>query len=44
MQIGAKLCASTAITLSTGNKIPMIGYGTYKITGPEGIQATKAAI
>ncbi len=25
MQMGAKLCASSAITLSTGNNIPMIG-------------------
>ncbi len=28
-----KLTPISTITLLTGNKIPMIGYGTYQLTG-----------
>lgn len=44
MKEESKLCISTYITLSSGNKIPMICYGTYKVQGQEGIKAIKTAL
>ena len=32
------------LTLNDGNKIPLIGFGTYKATAQEGIEAVKTAI
>ncbi|MDT0647127.1 aldo/keto reductase [Zunongwangia sp. F260] len=32
------------LTLNDGNKIPVIGFGTYKATAQEGIESVKAAI
>ncbi|MDT0690866.1 aldo/keto reductase [Salegentibacter sp. F188] len=32
------------LTLNDGNKIPIVGFGTYKATGQEGIESVKSAI
>ncbi|MGJ8666187.1 MAG: aldo/keto reductase [Patiriisocius sp.] len=32
------------LTLNDGNKIPLIGFGTYKSKGSEGIESIKSAI
>lgn len=39
-----KLTIATSVLLSSGNKIPMIGYGTYQLKGNDCIAGTKAAI
>lgn len=39
-----KLTIATTILLSSGNKIPMIGYGTYQLKGNDCVLGTKAAI
>ncbi|WP_044398527.1 aldo/keto reductase [Lacinutrix sp. Hel_I_90] len=32
------------LTLNDGHKIPTLGFGTYKLTGPEGIESVASAI
>lgn len=39
-----KLTKLTTVTLSTGRKIPQIGYGTYQLKGQDCIDGTKAAM
>lgn len=39
-----KLTKLSTLVLNTGNKIPMIGYGTYQLRGQECIDGVKSAL
>lgn len=39
-----KFTKDTTVTLHTGRKIPMIGYGTYQLRGEDCVRGTKIAL
>lgn len=39
-----KLNIHSTITLLSGNKIPIIGYGTYELHGQDCVEGTKTAL
>lgn len=39
-----KLSKLSTIVLNSGNKIPIIGYGTYQLKGKDCLDGTKSAL